>query len=182
MSEPMNPTPSPEDNKALEELKAELEKLKEENTKLKGATTSASAEASKYKKELQARMSEQEKAAAETKELIEKLKSENDAMKRSQTITEHVNGFLELGFDAELAKKAAESTVDGNFPAMKDTFKAFIEAHDKAMKADALRNTPRPGAGDPAPAVTKEQFNKMTYMERKKIYEEQPELYKELVK
>ncbi len=182
MSEPVNPTPSADENKALEELKAELEKLREENSKLKGATTSASAEASKYKKELQARMSEQERAANETKELIEQLKSENAAMKRTQTITEHINGFLEIGFTAEMAKKAAEFTVDGNFPAMKETFKAFIDEHDKALKADALRNTPRPGAGTPAPAVTKEQFDKMTYSERAKIYDEQPELYKQLVK
>ena len=31
-------------------------------------------------------------------------------------------------------------------------------------------------------AVTKEQFDKMKYSERAKLYEEQPELYKELIK
>ena len=43
----------------LNELKAELERLKEENSKLKNAQSNASADASKYKKQLQERMTSQ---------------------------------------------------------------------------------------------------------------------------
>ena len=74
------------------------------------------------------------------------------------------------------------ATVDGNFSAMTNAMKDFITAHDKAIQADALRNAPRPGAGAGEKTVTKEQFDKMGYSERVKLYEEQPELYKELTK
>ena len=167
---------------SLEELKAELAKLKEENGKLKGAQSNASAEASKYKKQLQERMTEQERAANETKELIEQLKEENARLNRNQTITEYVNGFMEIGFDAATARKAAEFNFDGNFTAMKATFKEFMTAHDKALQADALRNTPRPGIGASGPTVTKEQFDNMGYSERVKLFDEQPDLYRELTK
>lgn len=167
---------------SMEELQAELARLKEENGKLKNAQSNASADASKYKKALQERMSEQERAANETKELIEQLKAENAQMKRSQTLAEYTSGYMGLGFDAILAKKAAEATADGDFSGMTTALKDFLTAHDKALQADALRSTPRPGIGAAAPTVTKEQFDKMTYPERLKLYEEQPELYQELIK
>ena len=166
----------------LEELKAELAKLRDENSKLMNAQSNASADASKYKKALQERMTEQERAANETKELIERLKAENAEMKRNQTLAEHTSGYLGLGFDADLAKKAAEATSDGNFSALMSVMKDFITAHDKAMQADALRNTPRPGVGAVTPAVTKEEFQKMKYSDRLKLHDEQPELYQELMK
>lgn len=170
------------DTKALDDLKAELAKLREENSKLMNAQSNASADASKYKKALQERMSEQERAATETKELIERLKAENAEMRKNQTMAEHTSGFLGLGFDEALARKAAEATSDGNFSALMSAMKDFIVTHDKALQADALRNTPRPGVGAVTPAITKEQFDKMTYPERVKLHDEQPEVYNQMIK
>ena len=107
MSEEVAKTESVSENNgsdALDTLKAELEKLKAENGKLKAAQSNASAESAKYKRDLQARMSEQEKAETATKELIEQLKADNEAMKRSQTVAERTASYIGLGFDAALAK------------------------------------------------------------------------------
>ena len=49
----------------IESLKSELERLKAENGKLKNAQSNASADASKYKKALAERMTEQEKAVVD---------------------------------------------------------------------------------------------------------------------
>lgn len=167
---------------SLEELRAELEKLKDENGRLKNAQSNASADASKYKKALQERMSEQERAAAETRELIDRLKAENAEMKRNQTLAEQTAGFLGLGFGEVLAKQAAEATADHNYASLITTMKQFIVEHDKNLAADALRNTPRPGNGASDQTLTKEQFDKMKYVDRVKLFEEQPDLYKELMK
>ena len=180
-TDPKQETPA-ESTATLEDLKLELARLKDENSKLKNAQSNASADASKYKKQLQERMTEQERAANETKELIERLKEENAQMKRNQTLAEQTSGFMGVGFDAELAKKAAEAHVDGDFSSMLNALRDFITQHDKNIRADELRNTPRPGAGGTAPAVTKEQFDSMNYTERLKIHDEYPDLYKELVK
>ena len=160
-------------------LKAEIERLTVENGKLKNAQSNASADASKFKKQLQERMSAQEKAEAETKDLIETLRAENESMKKEREIAVSTAAFVGVGFNETLAKQAAEA-FGGNREDFIVALKSFITEHDKALNADALRATPRPGAGAVEPAVTKEQFEKMTYSERVKLYEEQPELYQKL--
>ena len=165
----------------LEALQAQLAEMKLENEKLKKAQTNASADASKYKRELASRMSEEEKKAAETKELIEQLKADNAALKRAQALSEQKAGLVGVGFDSELAEKAATAFFDNDFTAFTAHLKDFIAAHDKAVTAEGIRNTPRPGVGATgAPSVTQEQFDKMTYAERLKVFTEQPELYKTL--
>ena len=173
-----------QDNGAdLTALQAELAKMKSENEKLKAAQSNASADASKYKKELAARMTEQEKAAQETKEFIEQLKAENEALKRSQALAEQEAGFIGVGFEGEIAKKAANAFCDNDFNAFMGVMKDFITAHDKALNADNIRNTPKPGVGGTGTqAITKEQFENMNYTDRVKLFNEQPELYKELNK
>lgn len=169
-------------DESLDSLKAELERLKAENGKLKNAQSNASADAAKYKRELQNRMSEQERAAAETKELIEQLKAENEAMKRNQGVAERNAVFVGMGFSADLAKAAAEASFDGDFASFAKHLTTFITEHDKALKADALRNTPRPVAGGGDPGITKEEFAKMGYSQRVKLFEENPDLYRQLNK
>ena len=164
-------------------LQAEISKMRVENEKLKAAQSNASADASKYKRELASRMSDQEKAAAETKEFIEKLQAENEALKRSQALAEHTAGFIGAGFDNETATKAAEAFFDKDFKAFMTTLTDFITAHDKALNADAIRNTPKPGAGSTgAPSMTQEQFDKLGYVERAKLFTEHPDLYKQFTK
>ena len=166
----------------LDELKAELERIKAENGKLKAAQSNASADAAKWKKELRESMDAKTRAEAETKELIEQLKAENEAMKRNQGVAERIAAYVGVGFSADLAKKAAEASFDGKFDDFMVTLKAFLTEHDKALAADALRNNPRPGAGGKEPSVTKEQFDKMNYIQRSKLYDENPDLYQELIK
>ena len=163
----------------LDSLKAELERMKAENEKLKNAQSNASSDAAKYNKQLAERMSEQERAAAETKELIDSLKAENERMKRDQDVAIRTAAYIGIGFDEATAKQAAEA-FGGNFEDSITALKNFITAHDKALNADALRSTPRPDAGATDPTITKEQFEHMTYRERAKLYEEQPELYNKL--
>ena len=164
----------------VESLMAEIERLKDANGKLRGAQSNASAQASAYKKQLQERMSEQERASAEAKELMEQLKAENAELKRNQTLAEYKAGFLGLGYSDDLAKSAAAAILDGKFSDFLTTHKQFVTDHDKALTADAIRNMARPGAGGSDTSVTKEQFAKMNYADRVKLYNEQPELYKKL--
>ena len=165
----------------LSALQAELAKFKAENEKLKNAQSNASGEASKYKKLLNERMSEEEKKAAETKELIEQLKADNAALKRAQALAEQKAGLVGIGFEGELAEKAATAFFDNDFASFAGHLKEFVTAHDKAKAAEDIRNTPRPGIGATGTAaITQEQFDNMGYSERLKVFNEQPELYKTL--
>ena len=166
----------------LDDLKAELERLKAENSKLKTAQSNASSDAAKWKKELRDSMDAKTRAEAETKELIEQLKAENETLKKSQSVSAYATDYIGLGFEAELGKKAAEAFFEGDHAKFAVALKSFLAAHDKALAAEALRNTPRPGVGGVEKSITKEQFNKMNYKDRAKLFEEQPELYQELIK
>lgn len=179
--ETTQPTDQNEKTETLDSLKSELEKLRAENGKLKNAQSNASADASKWKKQLQERMSEQERAENATKELIDSLKAENERLKRDQEVASRTAAYVGVGFDESLAKKAAEA-YGSDHNGFMDALKAFITAHDKALQADALRSTPRPGNGGTAPAITKEEFAKMNYSERVKLFNENPDLYQELNK
>ena len=179
--ETTQPTDQNEKTETLDSLKSELEKLRAENGKLKNAQSNASADASKWKKQLQERMSEQERAENATKELIDSLKAENERLKRDQEVASRTAAYVGVGFDESLAKKAAEA-YGSDHDGFMDALKAFITAHDKALQADALRSTPRPGNGGTDPAITKEEFAKMNYSERVKLFNENPDLYQELNK
>ena len=164
--------------KALEEFEFE----DPSDAKLKAALSKASSDAAEWKRKYRETQSEQERKEAETAELIEKMKAQNEELMRTQKLAEHTSQFMSVGFSEDMAKKAAEAVVGGDFTAMTTTLKDFITAHDKERDAEALRKTPRPGNGGSGNSVTKEQFDKMKYAERVKLFEENPELYKELTK
>lgn len=164
------------------DYKAEYEKLVAENEKLRKANTNASADASKYKKELQARMSEDEKRAAEQAEKDKARDEQLASLLKEKAISEHTANFLALKFDDELAKACATALADGNTTELFGNFKKFIELHDKAITAANVLKTPTPGTSAGKHEITKEQFSKMGYAERAKLYTENHELYETLNK
>lgn len=173
---------SVEETKDTIDYEAEYKRLAAENEKLRKANTNASADASRYKKELAARMSEDERVKAEQAEMNKALEDELKALRRDKAVSEHVASFLSVGYDDALAKKSAEAIVDGDIAAVFEGLKTFITAHDKAINADALRKTTKPGSGAVNPAMSKQDFEQLTYKERVKLYEENRELYEQLTK
>lgn len=168
----------------IESVMAELNKLKEENEKLRKANTNASADASKYKKELQAKMSEQEKAEALRKESEDAMKQELEALRREKTISEYTSQFLGVGFEGDLAKITAEAMAGNDYKTFFESLSSFVEAHDRAKLAEAIKGSPKIGAvaSGNNQQISAEQFNKMGYAERNKLFNENPQLYDELKK
>ena len=56
---------------------------------------------------------------------------------------------------------------------------AFVAEREKSMKADLLKSTPVPPAGSGEKAPSKEEFQKMSLLEKTKFATEHPEIYKE---
>lgn len=166
----------------LDELKAEIARVKTENEKLRTANTNASADASKYKKQLAEKMTAEEKAKAESEEALRKMQEELNALRKDKNILDRTARFLAVGLSEELAKSAADAWENGDENKVFEHIKTFITEHDKALEAEALKKTPKPGSGSSTTTVTKEEFAKMGYAEMEKLYKENPELYKELSK
>lgn len=158
---------------------AEMKKLREENEKLKKAQTNASKDASDWKAKYRATQDEATRVAEEQKEILEQIKAENESLKRAQNLATHKAGWLGLGFSNDLADNAAEASVSGDFNALMDIMKKFLEVHDKDLKAASIRAMPAPASGT-SQSITKEEFDSMGYRERAKLFTENPELYKQL--
>lgn len=152
----------------------------EDTTKLKNALNKASSEAAEYKKALREKQTEQERIEAERQQKEAEREELLKSLMREKTIADNKAQFLSVGYDGELAQKSAEAMADGNMAEIFSGFKAFVENRDKQIRAELLKGTPAPKGGNTETTITKEQFAKMGYQERAKLYEDNPELYQTL--
>lgn len=143
-----------EDMSAEEKLAALLEQdFKDTDTekKYKDLISKANAEAKKYKDamheaegKLKEQMSDEERTRQEQEERYKAIEEENARLKRDMTISEMTAFYQSVGFDGDLAKQTAEAYVDGDQATVKANTKAAHEAFEKAIRADVVRNNPKP--------------------------------------
>ncbi|GHV47084.1 hypothetical protein FACS189499_03920 [Clostridia bacterium] len=152
-----------------------------EAKRLKDAVTKANKEAAEYKRQLQARMTEDERREAERKQKEEEINETLAQLQRDKVIADTKSQFLALGYEAALAERAATAAADGDFGSMFIMQKQHLDAVTKQLRAEILKNTPKPNVGTQIPKdVTKEQFGKLAYTDRLNLKRENPELYNEL--
>lgn len=148
--------------------------------RLKTALSKSNSEAADYKKQLREKMSAEELKAKEDAEKWDELIKERDALLREKTITGHKANYLALGYDEKLAEETAEAMVEGNLAKVFANQKKHIESVEKKIRADVLKETPKPEGGNGSDTMTKEKFLKMTTAEQYKYSVEHPEEYKKL--
>ena len=152
----------------------------EDTSKLKNALNKATSEAAEYKKALREKQTEQERLEAERKAAENEREELLKNLMREKTIADNKAQFLAVGYGEELANKSAEAMADGNFTEIFSGFKTFVESRDKQIRAELIKGTPAPTGGNTDVTITKEQFRKMSFTERNNLYNENPELYKQL--
>jgi hypothetical protein len=103
-------------------------------------------EAADWKKKHNALLSEEERKEAERLEANKKVMDELESLRKENTITKHKANFLKLGYDEKLASETAEAFASGNMELVFANQAKHMEAHDKALKAQMLNNTPTPGS------------------------------------
>ncbi len=105
-------------------------------------------EAADFKKQLQAKMSDEERSSKEAEEAQKKLQDEYNALLKKSTIADHTANFLALGYDKDLARSTAEALFDGDMDKVFENQKKFNEAREKQLRAELVKKDPRPdGAG-----------------------------------
>lgn len=141
-------------------------------------------ELAQTKKDLKARMTEEEIAKAEHEAELNKYKEQAMALQREKNISENKAKFLSLGYDDNLASETAEALENGDFATVFKNQQTVIENVKKIAKGEAMASTPAPAGKttDGNKTVTKEQFDKMGYAERVKLFDSNPDLYNELSK
>ena len=170
----------------IEELMAlEIEEPKVDTSKFvsKEVFDKTASEVANYKKQLRASMSEAEQKALADAEEMKSLKEEVAQLREEKTIVENSKGLVAIGYDEKTANEVATAFLKGDFTAVINAQAKFVDAQKKAVIAEAVKGTPEPPSGnDGSSALTKEQFKKMSLNEQMKVYNEQPDLYKEFTK
>lgn len=146
------PTPT------LEELQAQIAKLTSDNAKLKEANTKASADASKYKKEWQTKLTDAERAEKEAAEREAEKDRRLAELERTLAVSNAVKDYIAMGYSAELAQKRAEAEADGDTSAARAAEKEFLTAHDKELTASAVKGMAQPPKGTGSKAMTKSEI------------------------
>lgn len=174
------------DGMTLEEIETALESIEmptdnsAEIEKLRNALSKSNSEAADYKKQLKAKMSDEEIKAKETAEEMESLKKERDALLKEKNISENKAKLLGLGYEETLAEETAIAMVEGDSDKVFENQKKHLNAVEKKVRADVLKDTPKPDGGNSSNTVTKEDFSKMSIQEQYKFSVEHPEEYKSL--
>ena len=139
-------------------------------------------DAAKYKKDYQAKLTEDERAKQEAEEERTRQQNRIAELERTVSITDYAKRYIASGYDEKLATETAEALVDGKMDVVFANQEAHLKAREKALKAEMLKDTPVPPGGGKEKGLTKEEFKKMSLAERQKVYDETPELYAELTK
>lgn len=166
----------------VDELSLELAKANAETARLRNSIsklTSENKKLSDWQKERMTAQEQQEKEDAEAKaeheayvKSLEEYKAINEASKR----------YIGMGMDVDLAIATATAETHGDMDTVMKNIKANSEAQITAAKAEWLKSRPDIIAGTANnQAITQEQFNAMTMIERTKLYREDPDTYEKLV-
>lgn len=137
-----------------EDNAAEVERLKSANSK-------ANSEAAEWKRKHNALLSEDEKKKQEEAEEKAKMEKRLAELEKERTVSEYKAKFIAQGYSEELAADTAKAMADGDHTTVFANQQKFLEDYAKTVKADALKKTPKPPAGDGNHAMTKEDIMKI---------------------
>lgn len=141
-------------------------------------------ELSKTKKELEARMTEEEKKSKAAAEELAKYKTEAETLRREKNIASNKAQLIAIGYDESLANETAEAMESGDLATVIKNQQSVIENVKKVAKGEANASIVPP-AGKPdegGKTITKDQFKAMSIAERSELFENNRELYDELSK
>lgn len=140
--------------KALEEFDIETPKdSTAEVNNLKEALSKANSQAAEWKRQFREKQTEQERAEAERAEREKAVEEELRGLRRDKTVSGYVANCLALGYDKDLALKAAEAMADNDAAAILACQQEFLEGKKKEYEAAALNKQPTLTPGSPPTAT-----------------------------
>lgn len=170
----------------FEEVESALESvtIPEDNSaeieRLKNALSKSNSEAAGYKKQLREKMTEDEQKKQKEQEEREELQNKYDKLLRESVIAKNKAKLVALGYEEALADETAEAMADGDSDKVFANQQKHLASFEKKVRAEALKDTPKPTPDGDSKTMTLEKFRKLNPTERHKFYTEHPEEYKEL--
>ena len=110
----------------------------------------ASSEIAGYKKQIFEKMTAEEAAKAEADEKMAAIQQELEQLRQDKVVQEYTAQFLSIGYDKELASETAVALQRGDMNTVFLNQTKFATIREKALKAELMKNTPKPPAGNGA--------------------------------
>ena len=132
------------------------------------------------KKQLKEKMTDDAAAKQKEQEEREELQSKYEKLLHDSEVSKNKAKLLALGYEEKLADDTAEAMVTGDLEKVMANQKKHLEAVEKKVRAEALKDTPKPTGDGDSKTMTLEKLRGMTPSERYTYSQEHPEEYKEL--
>ena len=158
---------------------AKIKVLEETVNKLKDSVSNANSQAAEWKKKHNALLSEEEQSKLARDEELEKLRTELKEANEEKARADYTAKYTALGYSADLAASTAKALIAGDVVTVIANQATFNKSLEDKIKADMMKSTPSPKTGGNT-EITKEQFDKMDYSERTKLFAENKGLYEQL--
>lgn len=115
------------------------------------------------KRQLKARMTEDEQKEAERAAADEQIRVELETLRKEKTVSESKSRFLGLGYDETLAAETAQALAEGDMDKVFSNQAIHLENIKKAASAESLANDPNPpaGRGGSPDNAEKQEINKL---------------------
>ena len=127
-----------------------LKALEENNAKLKNAVDKASSEAASYKKQYNAKLTDEERAKQESEAAMKAMQERLAEYEKRDKISTATAAFLKAGFDEKAAGLAAEAFTGGDIDALASAVKSFKASVETATKSSLMAGNPKPeGSTEP---------------------------------
>lgn len=200
-NEPTEPTTTPNDEPNdgattpttptddVAELKAQIQNLTLTNAKLKRANDKLASENGDLNKKYRQKLTDDEARALDL-ENERRAQAEREAEKdeliaslqREKVVADATNNYLALGWTSDEASRMAIADADNDTASRMAILKEVSERQKKETDIANLKGRPpvNTGVGSGA-TLTKADFNKMSYSEKVKLYNENKALYDQLV-
>ena len=132
------------------------------------------------KKSLRDKQTDEEAKAAKEAEERAELLARVEQLEHEKAVNGYVNSYLAMGYDEKTAKSSAEALAKGDMATVFANQKIHNENREKTIRAELLKETPRPEGGSPDVGMTLDKFKKMSDKERYEFSVSNPEQYKTL--
>lgn len=144
----------------------------------------AASEAADYKKKWKATLSEKEQLEIDEVEKRKDIEEKLEKLQNEKILSDYKAKFVALGYDEKIASETAQAMLDGDMDKVFASQQKFKKAQEAAIKAELLKSTPTPpaGNGDENGKLSSEKFKAMSLAEKQKLATEDPESYKEFYK
>lgn len=118
------------------------------------------------KKELSEKLTEDEKAKQKEQEEREDLQAKYDKLLHESEVSKFKAKLLGMGYEEKLADETAEAMVSGDTEKVFANQKKHLDSVEKKVRAEALKDTPKPTGDGETKGMTLEKLRKLSPMER----------------